>query len=331
MPVDQYIGGIEHAILHLLYSRFYTRVLKDFGYLNIKEPFTNLLTQGMVCKETQECPTHGYLFPYEVKDDRCVHCQTRIITGKTVKMSKSKRNVVDPEELIEQYGADTVRMFCLFASPPERDLEWNDKGVEGSFRFLNRIWRLVTDNLEQLEGATIYDGKEPLTGSLKDLHRKTHETIKKVTSDIEDRFHFNTAISAVMELVNDVNKILGNGDDKEEMIWTVVKEAVEMTVLLLSPVVPHISEEMWRMLGHDEFLLNVPWPGYREEALEKEKKLVVIQVNGKVRSKIDIPADFSKDEIEKAALENERLKKFIGDKEIKKVIVVQQKLVNVVV
>ena len=179
MPVDQYIGGIEHAILHLLYSRFYTRVLRDFGYLKVAEPFTKLLTQGMVCKETQKCPKHGFLYPHEVKDNRCVHCDSEIMVGNTVKMSKALRNVVDPEELIDRYGADTVRMFCLFASPPERDLEWSEQGVEGSFRFLNRVWRLVWDNVEKISEIYSYDGKEPLSGELKDLHRKTHQTIKK--------------------------------------------------------------------------------------------------------------------------------------------------------
>ncbi|MFC1891463.1 leucine--tRNA ligase [Thermodesulfobacteriota bacterium] len=331
MPVDQYIGGIEHAILHLLYSRFYTRVLKDLGYIDIKEPFTNLLTQGMVCKETQECPDHGYLFPYEVKDDQCVKCQSPVSTGNIVKMSKSKKNVVDPAELVENYGADTVRMFCLFASPPERDLEWNDQGVEGSFRFLNRIWRLVAENLDDISAAGPYKGDGNLSGTLKAVHRKTHETIKRVTSDIEDRFHFNTAISAVMELVNDVNRYLNSNEDKEELTWPVIREAAEATVLLLSPVVPHITEEMWRMLGHEDCLLDVQWPSFMEDALQVETKLVVLQVNGKVRSKIQISASLSKDDIEAAALADERLKTFIGDKAIKKVIVVQQKLVNVVV
>ena len=331
MPVDQYIGGIEHAILHLLYSRFYTRVLQDFGYLKVSEPFTNLLTQGMVCKETQKCPKHGFLYPHEVNDDRCVHCDSKISVGNTVKMSKALRNVVDPEELIDRYGADTVRMFCLFASPPERDLEWSEQGVEGSFRFLNRVWRLVSDNLEEISEVPIYDGRAALSGDLKGLHRKTHQSIKKVTNDIEDRFHFNTAISAVMELVNEVNRYLNTAHDKGDLAWAVMREAVEATVVLLSPVVPHITEECWRMLGHRESLLNVPWPEYKVEALEVEKRLIVIQVNGKVRSKIEVPASFNQEEIEAEALKDQKIQRHVGEKRIKKVIVVQNKLVNVVV
>jgi leucyl-tRNA synthetase len=331
LPVDQYIGGIEHAILHLLYSRFYTRVLRDFGELTFSEPFTNLLTQGMVCKETQECPNHGYLFPKEVQDGRCTRCQSPVMVGPTLKMSKSKKNVVDPEELIQRCGADTVRMFCLFASPPERDLEWSDQGVDGSFRFLHRVWRLVDENLEPLKRATLYGGKETLPEELKDLHRKTHQTIKKVSNDIEDRFHFNTAISAVMELVNDIHKVLAGAEKHSNLTWSVVKEAVEATILLLSPVVPHITEELWKMLGHEELLLKVPWPAYRAEALEVAKRLIVLQVNGKVRERIEVPASFSEKEIEAAALANERVLSIIGQKPVKKVIVVGQKLVNVVV
>lgn len=331
MPVDQYIGGIEHAILHLLYSRFYTRVLRDFGYLKVAEPFTKLLTQGMVCKETQKCPKHGFLYPNEVKDNRCVHCDSEIMVGNTVKMSKALRNVVDPEELIDRYGADTVRMFCLFASPPERDLEWSEQGVEGSFRFLNRVWRLVLDNLEEISKVPTYDGKEPLSGELKDLHRKTHQTIKKVTNDIEDRFHFNTAVSAVMELVNEVNKYLNSAQDKGDLAWSVLREAVEATVVLLSPVVPHITEECWRTLGHGQSLLNVPWPEYKDEALEVEKRLIVIQVNGKVRSRVEVPTSFNQEEIEAEALKDKKVQRHVGEKPIKRVIVVQNKLVNVVV
>lgn len=331
MPVDQYIGGIEHAILHLLYSRFYTRVLKGFGYLKVKEPFTNLLTQGMVCKETQECPKHGYLYPSEVKDDACIHCGSPIITGNTVKMSKSKKNVVDPAELVNHYGADTVRMFCLFASPPERDLEWSDQGVEGSFRFLNRLWRLVADNVENMSNVAGYTGKGDLPDDLKAIHRKTHETIKKVSADIENRFHFNTAISAVMELINDVTRYLNNDQPKDDQAWSVIREAAEAMILLLAPVVPHITEEMWHMMGHETSTLLAGWPDYREDALQVEKRLIVLQVNGKVRSRIELPVSLSNEEIESAALDDERIKKFIGDKKIKKVIVVRQRLVNVVV
>ncbi len=331
MPVDQYIGGIEHAILHLLYSRFYTRVLRDLEYLQVSEPFTNLLTQGMVCKETQSCPRHGYLYPKEVKDGRCVRCNEEIKTGPTVKMSKSKKNVVDPEDLIGQYGADTVRMFCLFASPPEKDLEWNDQGVEGSFRFISRLWRLVDEQLEELKTVSAYDGAGELPEPLKALHRKTHETVRKVTADIEQRFHFNTAIAAVMELVNEINLVLSGDLSGEPSAWPVVKEAVENALVLLHPVVPHVTEELWQRLGRQETLMAMPWPAFREDALEKEQKLIVLQVNGKVRSRIEVPAAFSAEETRAAALADERVQRFVGGKTIRRVIVVPDKLVNIVV
>ncbi len=331
LPVDQYIGGIEHAILHLLYSRFYTRVLKDLGHIKIKEPFTNLLTQGMVCKATQSCPEHGYLYPGEAEDDRCLHCGTQVKNGNIVKMSKSKKNVVDPQELIDRYGADTVRMFCLFASPPDKDLEWSEQGVEGSHRFLQRVWRLVTDHLEDLRNVTPIDETSELKEPVKSVHRKTHETIKKVTSDIENRFHFNTAISAVMELVNETNQFLKTAKDKDATSWSVVRKAIETTVILLSPVVPHITDELWRMLDRSEFLINVPWPNYSEEALVTEKKLIVLQVNGKVRSRIEVDASSSEKEIEERALADTKIQRHLEGKTVKRVIVVQKKLVNVVV
>ena len=331
MPVDQYIGGIEHAILHLLYSRFYTRVLRDLGYISVSEPFTNLLTQGMVCKETQECPEHGYLYPEEVTEGKCSICGKEVIIGNTVKMSKSKKNVVDPQSMIDAYGADTVRMFCLFAAPPEKDLEWSEQGVEGAYRFLNRLWHLVVDNLERVKTVAVYNGNEPIDGPVRSLHRKTHQTIKRVTNDIENRFHFNTAIAAVMELINEVNQFLHGNQEKDEIAWSVVREAIETAMVLLSPVVPHITEELWGMLGHENFLLTQPWPRYDPKALEEEKRLVVLQVNGKVRSRIELPASCDDKEIEEAALSDERVKRFVGDKQVKKVYVIKKKLVNVVV
>ncbi len=331
MPVDQYIGGIEHAILHLLYSRFYTRVLRDFGYLKVSEPFTNLLTQGMVCKETERCPNHGYLYPHESIQGRCVYCQEEVTTGNSVKMSKSKKNVVDPEDLINQYGADTVRMFCLFASPPEKDLEWSDQGVEGAYRFLNRVWRIVVDNLDLIKKVPVYDRKSAISGQVKDLHRKSHETIKKVTGDIENRFHFNTGISAVMELVNEINQVLNSDEVKDNTSWSVIREGIETVLLMLSPIVPHITEELWHMLDYTRNLLEVSWPGYSEEALKSEERLVVIQVNGKVRSKIKVPVSDDEKKIEAKSLADEKVKRFIEGKKIRKIIVVQKKLVNIVV
>ncbi|MDY6970839.1 MAG: class I tRNA ligase family protein, partial [Thermodesulfobacteriota bacterium] len=287
--------------------------------------------QGMVCKETQECPKHGYLYPHEVKDGHCVVCGGSVITGNTVKMSKSKKNVVDPQDLIDQYGADTVRMFCLFAAPPEKDLEWNDQGVEGSFRFLNRIWRLVVDHLNEVSSVPAYEGKDALSGPSKALHRKIHHTIKRVTEDVENRFHFNTAVSAVMELVNEVQQLLNSEGRKNDAVWSVIREAVETTVVLLSPIVPHITEELWQMLGHDQSLSEVRWPSFSEDALKAEKRLIVLQVNGKVRSKVEMPDSCNEEEIEAKALADERVQRFIDGKPVKKIIVVQKKLVNIVI
>jgi leucyl-tRNA synthetase len=331
MPVDQYIGGIEHAILHLLYSRFYTKVLRDMLYLQIDEPFTNLLTQGMVCKETFKCQEHGYLFPEEVKEGRCTYCGKEAQIGGSVKMSKSTKNVIDPQRLVDRYGADTVRMFCLFASPPERDLEWSDEGVEGAWRFINRVWRLVFENRQTISNAKPYDATQSLSPDLHNIHRKTHQTIKKVTEDIENRFHFNTAISAVMELFNMVNQFINNGKQISELASSVIKEAVDTMVMLLHPVVPHITEELWRALGHSDSLAIVSWPTYREDSLKKETCLIVIQVNGKLRSRIEIPVSLNEKEIQDLALKDKRVQHFIEEKEIKRVIVVQKRLVNIVV
>jgi leucyl-tRNA synthetase len=332
MPVDQYIGGIEHAILHLLYSRFFTRVLKEMGYVSVEEPFTNLLTQGMVCKEVFECSRDGYLFPDEVERQgeslRCRKCGGQILVGRLEKMSKSKRNVVDPEYLIEKYGADTARMFCLFASPPEKDLDWSDQGVEGSSRFLTRVWRLFFDHHSHLKEKRILPFGMALEGSLKLLHQKIHKTIKKVTDDIE-RFHFNTAISAIMELVNEIY-ISDVKDSTDEISRSVMREAVETVVVLLSLFVPHFAEELWEALGHQESILRTPWPEYDREAIVEEEILIVIQVNGKLRDRMTIPAAYGEEQVKSWALKSDRIQKLTEGKQIKRVILVPGKLVNIV-
>jgi leucyl-tRNA synthetase len=330
LPVDQYIGGIEHAIMHLLYARFYTKMLRDFGVLGVDEPFTNLLTQGMVCKETARCREHGYLFPEEVRDGKCVRCDCEVTIGKTEKMSKSLKNVVDPNYIIDEYGADTARMFCLFAAPPERDLEWSDQGVDGSFRFLGRVWRIVMEYLDDIQQVAPFDGRGEFDGDLKVLRKKTHQTIKKVTTDIEERFHFNTAISAVMELVNTLYQT-GRPQAEDRKAFSVIRETVEAIVVLLSPIVPHITEELWEMIGGKERLSETPWPSFDKEVAAEEEITIVVQVNGKVRSRIQVAASESDDTIKDLALNDEKVRQFIGDNQVVKEIYVPKKLVNIVV
>lgn len=300
LPVNQYIGGIEHAVLHLLYSRFFVKVLRDMGYLEIDEPFLNLLTQGMVIKDGS-------------------------------KMSKSKGNVVDPDDMVTTYGADTVRIFCLFASPPEKDLEWNDQGVEGSFRFLSRIWRVVADNRESLLDAHPWNGGGELSKPMADLYRKTHQTVKKVTEDIGDRFHFNTALAAIMELVNQIYQVTENRSAEDRYFWPVMREAVEKLVLLISPMAPHIAEELWRELGHSDSITRSRWPDWNEAALKAEDILIVVQVNGKLRSRITVPSEASREEMERLAMEDPKVQEFIGGKPIRKIVTIPGRLINIVV
>ena len=296
MPVDQYIGGIEHAVLHLLYARFFTKVLRDLGYVDVDEPFANLLTQGMVIKDG-------------------------------AKMSKSKGNVVDPNALIDAYGADTARLFSLFAAPPEKDLDWSDQGVDGSFRFLNRIWKLVFESAPFIVDAGAVK-PESLTEDGKKLRRTVHKTIRKVTEDIEERFHFNTAIAAVMELVNSINSFEPKNLPSNA---PVLKEAVESVILLLAPFVPHVSEELWESLGHGKGIEADGWPAYDPAAAVEDELLVVVQVNGKLRGKVTVPASASEDEVKSAALSDDKVKFFTEDKAVKKIIYVPGKLVNIVV
>ena len=330
MPVDQYIGGIEHAILHLLYARFYTKMLRDFGVLGADEPFQNLLTQGMVCKETMRCPEHGYRFPDEVREGKCTHCGQEVAIGKTEKMSKSLKNIVDPDYLINAYGADTARIFCLFASPPEKDLEWSDQGVDGSFRFLNRTWRIIMDYLEEIRDVSPFGGRETLEGDLKALRRKTHQTIRKVTSDIEERFHFNTAISAVMELVNTLYQVPRPAADDRRAL-AIIRETVEAVILLLAPIVPHITEELWSLLGRSETLADAAWPAFDTTVASEEEITIVIQINGKVRSRISVPADEDGERIRALALADEKIMRQIAGKKVVKEVYVPKRLVNIVV
>jgi leucyl-tRNA synthetase len=321
MPVDQYIGGIEHAVLHLLYSRFFTMVLKDMGIAYRDEPFTNLLTQGMVCKETMKCPDHGWLFPEEVDDGKCSKCGKEVNHGRVEKMSKSKKNVIDPENLIKSYGADTSRLFSLFAAPPEKDLEWSDKGVEGSFRFLNRLWTAVHDNKRKAGTTTEEINKDA------SLFRKTHQTIKKVTNDIERAFHYNTAIAAMMELLNEVYSF----QPRSESDYAVLGYALNNLILLIAPFSPHIAEELWEAMGNKPSVFRRPWPSWEEEFAKASEIELVVQINGKVRSKIMVAAGLPDDTIKETALGDQKIRDFIKDKKTKKVIVVKGKLVNIVI
>jgi leucyl-tRNA synthetase len=302
------------------------------GLVSVEEPFRNLLTQGMVCKEVYECSRDGYLFPEEVERKgetfHCRKCGAQISVGRLEKMSKSKRNVVDPEYLIERYGADTARMFCLFASPPEKDLDWSDQGVDGSYRFLNRVWRLFYDHHGMLKKQKKLPFGVAPEGNAKFLRQKIHRTIRKVTEDIE-RFHFNTAISAIMELVNEIY-VSDVKDKTDEISRSVMREATETIALLLSPFVPHFSEELWEVLGHQESIIRTPWPNYDPEAIVEEEILIVIQVNGKLRDRITLPASYGEEEVKAWALRSERIQKLLEGKQIRRVILVPKKLVNIV-
>ena len=335
MAVDQYIGGVEHAVLHLLYARFFTKALRDLGLADVGEPFTNLLTQGMVSKETYRCEEHGWLFPGDLigseKDGwRCAECRRPVIIGRIEKMSKSKRNIIDPEDLISRYGADTARLFTLFAAPPEKDLEWSEQGVEGAYRFLSRLWRLIFQQRELwAAGAPSSNGAGELAPELRDLRRAIHRTIKKVSEDIEGRFHFNTAIAAIMELVNALSVSAQRGDESSAGA-EVRKQGLETVILLLAPFVPHVTSELWQQIGHKERLNQLPWPSYSKEAIEEEKLLIVVQINGKVRGKITVPADVTQERIETDALSDPRVANLLDGKKVLRVVYVPRRLVNIV-
>ncbi|HSC76017.1 MAG TPA: leucine--tRNA ligase [Pseudomonadales bacterium] len=294
LPVDQYIGGIEHAILHLLYARFFHKLMRDEGLVNCDEPFQRLLCQGMVLKDGS-------------------------------KMSKSKGNTVDPQELIEQYGADTVRLFIMFAAPPEQSLEWSDAGVEGAHRFLRRLWKAVHTHLEAGTPAVL--DANLLDDAQKALRRKTHETIAKVSSDYGDRLTFNTAIAAVMELLNEVSKL---ADRSNSQSLAVEREALEAATLVLSPIAPHVCHQLWQELGHKEAVIHATWPVVDEAALVKSSIEIAVQVNGKLRGTVTVVPTATQADVETAAKSNENVTKFIDGKEIRKVIFVPGKLLNIV-
>jgi len=295
LPVDQYIGGIEHAILHLLYSRFFHKLMRDAGIVNSDEPFKRLLTQGMVLKDGS-------------------------------KMSKSQGNTVDPEGLIEQYGADTVRLFMMFASPPDQSLEWSDSGVEGAHRFLKRVWKLSA----AFKATELKPDPASLNAEQKALRLKTHSTIKKVSDDYARRQIFNTAIAAVMELFNAVNKFSEQASGSQPQDAAVIQEALEAIVLLLAPIVPHLCHALWQHLGHTDAVIDAGWPTFDESALAQETATIVVQVNGKLRAKLELSTDASKEELEAAALADESVSKHIDGLNIRKVIVVPGRLVNIV-
>ncbi len=337
LPVDQYVGGIEHAILHLLYARFYHKLLRDEGLVSSNEPFKSLLCQGMVLAESFYKEVDGrkiWLAPNEIMVERDEKGRTikatEIKTGDAVKsggitkMSKSKNNGVDPQTAIDKQGADTVRLFTMFAAPPEQTLEWSDEGVSGAHRFLRKLWKMVHEHLETNISVSL--NIDNLNQQQQDLRRKIHETINKVNDDFGRRNTFNTAIAAVMELLNDVAK----HNSAETQSVAVRHEALTSAVLLLSPIAPHICHALWQALGHSESVADARWPAVDEKALVRSSITLVLQVNGKVRGKIEVAADISKQDIEKIALADENVQRFIEGSTIRKIIVVPGRLINIV-
>ncbi|MEE2688904.1 MAG: leucine--tRNA ligase [Pseudomonadota bacterium] len=332
LPVDQYIGGIEHAILHLLYSRFFSRALTDCGYLNVKEPFAGLLTQGMVCHETYRDPTEvtgGWMFPEEVlrqSDGEFINRNSGapVIAGRSEKMSKSKRNVVDPESIIRTYGADTARLFMLSDSPAARDLEWTDAGIEGAWRYTNRLWRMVAEPSDPIAPfRTAAPSK--FDNHSKELLRKIHRTISDVSADF-DAFRFNRAVARIRELTNALASFTGGGDDRA---WT-RRFGFEISAQLVAPVMPHLAEELWSILGHKTLLTDTPWPRADECFLSEETVTLAIQVNGKLRDTIELPVDVDSVIAEERALALESVARALDSATPRKVIVVPNKVINVV-
>lgn len=342
-PVDQYIGGIEHAVMHLLYARFFHKALRDMGLVETNEPFKRLLTQGMVLGPSYYSQNERkFYFPkdVEIKDAKAFSKSTgEELTVKIEKMSKSKNNGVDPEEIVKEYGADPARVFTLFAAPPEKELEWNVNGLAGAYRFINRLFLIISDSFEFADKNA---GKEDNYGidlnkrneKDEEIQKKLHQTVKKVTESIEDDFHFNTAIAAVMELLNDMTTYKQEVIDKNDVsteskkIW---KEVLDKVILLIAPFAPHIADELWEIIGNKTFTFEEEWPTFEEELTKEHKMNLVVQINGKIRETIPAKIGLPKEEYEKLAFDSEKIKKAIEGKEIVKVIVVPNKLVNIVI
>ena len=337
LPVDQYVGGIEHAVLHLLYARFFNKLMRDEGLVDCDEPFTNLLTQGMVLADTFYVESEGgsqeWIAPQDVTIERTEKGKITSIkdsAGRTVigsgmsKMSKSKNNGVDPQALIEKYGADTLRVFSMFAAPPDQSMEWSDSGVEGANRFIKRLWRQVYVHLENrpLEALDADD----LDDAQSEMRLKAYTTLEKVSDDMSRRFTFNTAIAANMELLNELFKFHG----VEPKSNAVRQETLELIVLMLAPIMPHVCQKLWELLGHESALMDESWPEIDEDALVQSKIQMMIQINGKLRGKIDVAVDASDDEVQQLALENENAKSFLADVKVRKVIVIKGRLINIV-
>ena len=339
LPVDQYIGGIEHAILHLLYSRFWTRVMHDIGLVPFEEPFTNLFTQGMVLNEVfYRKPASGrieYFNPADVEMRVDPHDKRRtavlradgreVISGGVVTMSKSKNNGVDPQALVAEYGADTARLFTMFAAPPEQTLEWSDEGVQGAYRFLKRLWKAVHDHVQAGPAGPLE--RTGLDEAQRTIRRLSHQTLAKVTDDIGRRRTFNTAIAAVMELMN----ALGRFEPRTAQDRAVLQEGLQIAVVCLSPIVPHVAHALWRALGHETAIIDERWPEVDAAALEQSMIEIVVQVNGKLRGRVAVPSGAATDAVRAAALADPAVRRFVGDAAIRKVVVVPGKLVNVVV
>lgn len=333
LPVDQYIGGVEHAVMHLLYARFFTRALSDCGYLNLREPFAGLLTQGMVCHATYKSSNGEWLYPEEVtqKDNSFIHTQTGtpVSLGRVEKMSKSKKNVVEPASIIEAYGADTARLFMLSDSPPERDLLWSESGIDGAWRYINKLWRTVYALSEELAGVNASSTKTSgdLTKEESQLLRQLHQTIYHVEQAFE-RFQFNSAVARIREFTNLVQQLL---TPNHNLDLSLLKFTLVQLAKLLQPIVPHLAESIWEMLGEQGFVSEAAWPTYNKDYLVANTLTIAVQINGKLRHTIDVPNNADEKEIQKIALADEKVAAIIEGKNVKKVIVVPGKVINIVI